>query len=206
VSDSIYSLNSLSATPLTVKFCSPEPGRGKTHGAVGLGVEEANLDKNVFIVQPTQELNNRTEDEILPKHKQLVLPPHYIIHGGTVQRGERVPVAIGDHMNGGSQGGQILFGTHAVLPLLEPLPCLKDWHLIIDEIPQIVFSVPLRIPDSHPIITRYMTDLEVHGDFYMIGKNKNLLGLAENKEFEMEPGLFVTISWPILPSLMCSRG
>jgi hypothetical protein len=170
---------------VVIKYCSGAPGRGKTHALIALAVELANEGKNILIMMPTKELIDKTVKEELSKHGPL--PPYVELHGGTI-KGERVPVAIADYMRetsrAGNPSGQIVFITHAALPLLELLPCLKDWHLLIDEELQIVCAPSHNIPDSHRVLTKRLRLKRGNKYFGRVLKNEGLKVLAKNEDEE----------------------
>ena len=95
--------------------------------------ELARAGERVLVLQPTKELIDKTvREELLSATKP---PRHHVYHGGNVSGS--VAGAIIRHFKETDPEGQIVFATHAVLPLVPHWANKNDWHvdaMTMDEI------------------------------------------------------------------------
>lgn len=126
-------------------------GAGKTRALARYADRSARRGLKVLIVQPTQHLIDKTLAEEL-----LSLDPTYscrAIHGGTIFNDTSVVAEIVQHFGAAEPGrGEVLFITHAALMRVPYLHRKADWHLIMDEVPQVDVFEELRLPDTRDLI------------------------------------------------------
>src|SRR5215204_1410543 len=100
---------------MTIDYNSASCGSGKTHQIVQWACKMARSGRRVFIAQPTKDLIDKTareELEIIPDH-----PAYRVFHGDTVGA-KSIAKRLIDYLKDPEQGGQIIFITHALLPLV----------------------------------------------------------------------------------------
>ena len=110
----------------------------------------ARSGRRVFIAQPTKELIDKTvreELETIPDH-----PAYRVFHGDTVGA-KSIAKRLIDYLKDPEEGGQIIFITHALLPLVRFWPNKGDWDLLVDEEPQVIRYKSHRVPETHGLIT-----------------------------------------------------
>lgn len=132
---------------MTIHYFDALAGAGKTRALARHGDRLALRGLKVLIVQPTQHLIDRTlADELRP------LDPTYpcrAIHGGTMPRGASVAGAIVAHFKEVEPNqGEILLITHAALMRVPYLHRKADWHLVMDEVPQVDVFEDLPLPET----------------------------------------------------------
>ena len=136
-----------------VTYCSAPCGSGKTHQIVQRACKMARSGRRVFIAQPTKELIDKTvreELEIIPDH-----PAYRVFHGDTVGA-KSIAKRLIDYLKDPEEGGQIIFITHALLPLVRFWPNKGDWDLLVDEEPQVIRYKSHRVPETHGLITEFL--------------------------------------------------
>ncbi len=80
-------------------------------------------------------------------------------------------------------GGHIVFATHQVLPFIRFWANRSHWHVLIDEVPQIVKSGCFRIPYTHSLITDHL-GLQLHDSIYSrltVSDMAAMTNIAQNK-------------------------
>jgi len=122
-------------------------GSWKTSVAVQYAQNLARLGKKVLFVQPSIFLIKQTLDDLATRTPDVRFRA---IHGET---SDRVIADIIDHSKHTPQDGEILFITHSALMLLPYFHRPRDWHLIMDEIPQADWCAEFNIPHTHRLIT-----------------------------------------------------
>lgn len=141
---------------VTIYYFDALAGAGKTRALARHADRLARRSLKVVIVQPTMHLIDKTlADELLP------LDPTYAccaIHGGTVFRGASVVGTIVAHFQEAEPGqGEVLLITHAALMRAPYLHRKGDWHLIMDEVPQVDVFEELPLPDTGHLILPHLS-------------------------------------------------
>lgn len=131
-------------------------GAGKTRALARHADRCARRGFKVLIVQPTRHLIDKTlADELLP------LDPPYpcrAIHGDTVIGPTSVVGEIVQHFWGAEANrGEVLFITHAALMRASYLHRKAEWHVIMDEVPQVDVFEELCLPDTGHLILPHLT-------------------------------------------------
>jgi hypothetical protein len=135
----------------SISFASSPSGSGKTRELVRRGVELARNDQRVIIAQPTKALIDRTvANELLPICGKI---PYKVFNEDSVARGTSVAREIVDYLNNAEPVGQIIFITHQVLAYLPHIANKSDWHVLVDEDPQVLRHYSHHVPETHSIIT-----------------------------------------------------
>jgi superfamily II DNA or RNA helicase len=130
-------------------------GAGKTYALVRRADRLARRKHKVLFVQPTKHLIDKTiADELEP------LGPSYPvrrIHGDANPSGSVVGDIVAHFQTTPRHQGEVLFITHAALFRLSYIHRQCDWVLIMDEVPQVDVFEELNLPDTHHLITPYLT-------------------------------------------------
>jgi superfamily II DNA or RNA helicase len=130
-------------------------GAGKTYALARYADRLAQRDQKVLFIQPTKHLINKTiEDELLK------LEPKYrlrAIHGDEALRTGSVIGDLVAHFQCTPPGGEVLFATHAAFMLVPYIQNRGDWVLIVDEVPQVDVFKELTLPNTHHLITPFLT-------------------------------------------------
>src|SRR3954466_8195647 len=138
---------------MTINYNSAPCGSGKTHQIVQRACKMARSGRRVFIAQPTKDLIDKTvreELEIIPDH-----PVYRVFHGDTVGA-KSIAKRLIDYLKDPEEGGQIIFITHALLPLVRFWPNKGDWDLLVDEESQVIRYKSHRVPETHGLITEFL--------------------------------------------------
>jgi len=138
---------------MTINYNSAPCGSGKTHQIVQRACKMARRGRRVFIAQPTKDLIDKTareELEIIPGH-----PAYRVFHGDTVGA-KSIAKRLIDYLKDPKEGGQIIFITHALLPLVRFWPNKGDWDLLVDEELQVIRYKSHRVPETHGLITEFL--------------------------------------------------
>ena len=105
----------------------------------------------MIIAQPTKALFDRTvANELLPICGNI---PYEVFNEDRVARGASVARKIVDYLNNAKPVGQIIFITHQVLAYLPHIANKSDWHVLVDEDPQVLRHYSHHVPETHSIIT-----------------------------------------------------
>jgi hypothetical protein len=141
---------------VTIYVFDAPAGAGKTHALARRADRLARFGQKVLFVQPTKHLITKTiADELRP------LDPTYAIraiHGGCTPNSKSVIAEIVAHFQATpADHGEIVFITHAAFLLIPYIQRKADWFLIMDEVPQVDVFEELSLPDTHHLITPFMT-------------------------------------------------
>jgi hypothetical protein len=137
---------------VSIRILNAPAGAGKTRALARRAHWLAGVSQKVLFVQPTKHLITKTiADELQP------LDPAYpvrAIHGDTALTTKSVIGDIVAHFQAAVAGrGEIVFITHAAFLLIPYIERKAEWHLIMDEVPQVDRFEELRLPDTHHLIT-----------------------------------------------------
>ncbi|WP_159351359.1 DEAD/DEAH box helicase family protein [Roseomonas harenae] len=125
-------------------------GAGKTFAISHRSIRQALAGHRVLIVQPTLELLEQTITTI-EKHcaEQGVTVRVRAIHG---ENSTSVVADIVRHMQHPEFGGEIFLITHAAHERLPFVPT-QNWHLVYDEVPQVVWCAEMNLTCHHRLLT-----------------------------------------------------
>ena len=115
---------------------------GKTTAAVEFAGRAAQVGEKFIIAQPSINLINQSIRQFQERWPNLAVRA---IHSETTNNVVR---AISDHTKA-STTGEVLFVTHAALMQSVYWHHRKDWHLIIDEAPQVFYHAEFTLPVNH---------------------------------------------------------
>jgi hypothetical protein len=129
--------------------CAP-CGSGKTHEISNRARDLAENFNKVLILQPTRDLlGNTAAKEIHPFLFK-------IFHKGTVEGS--VAKALADYIAEVPDDVQeVLLATHQVFPHIRNFANKEKWHVLIDEELQVVRYDKHEIPQTHDLITKYLS-------------------------------------------------
>ncbi|MCB4821243.1 DEAD/DEAH box helicase family protein [Roseicella aerolata] len=172
-------------------------GAGKTHGAIEHAIERARRGDKVAIVQPSRHLIQQSYIQATQ-----IAPDLLITRLDSSTNPRRVRAALIAHLNRPYPEGEILFVTHAAffgLPYWHNRPA---WHIIVDEIPNVVEDLSRRVPVSHHTLTQH---LELHGRNHVYsrigardGAEAVLRAIAENELDDESQEIFAPAASRIL--------
>jgi superfamily II DNA or RNA helicase len=138
-------------------------GAGKTHALARHADQLARQGRKVLFIQPTKHLIDKTiQDELLPLD-----PPYPLqaIHSDAGLVSDSVVGSLVAHFQTTGVGGEVLFATHAAFFRLPYIERKRDWTLIVDEVPQVDVFDERSLPDTHHLITSFLS-LEPVGPSY----------------------------------------
>jgi hypothetical protein len=161
-----------------MKFGSAPCGAGKTFSLVRKACEMVSEGKNVLLVQPTLNLIDKTKTEELDRLPNA--PVVKIFHTGTV--GAKVAHQLAEYLASPEDCPQIVMATHQVLNHLPFVTTGKDWHLLIDEAPQVHVEQSHVVPNTHPLLTN-LIQVDQHDGVYgqvAVANIEELMLLARN--------------------------
>jgi hypothetical protein len=115
---------------------------GKTTAAVEFAGRAARVGEKFIIAQPSINLINQSIRQFQERWPNLAVRA---IHSETTNNVVR---GISDHTKA-STTGEVLFVTHAALMQSVYWRHRKDWHLIIDEAPQVFYHAEFTLPVNH---------------------------------------------------------
>jgi hypothetical protein len=133
-----------------ISYSSAPCGSGKTHQIANRARDLAERFEKVIILQPTRDLLEKTAAEELDQF------PCTIFHRGTVEG--PVAKALADYVAEVPDDiREVVMATHQVLPYIKNFANKEKWHVFIDEALQVVRYDKHEIPQTHDLITRYLT-------------------------------------------------
>jgi hypothetical protein len=115
---------------------------GKTTAAVEFAGRAALAGEKFIIAQPSINLINQSIRQFQERWPNVAVRA---IHSETTNNVVR---AISDHTKA-STSGEVLFVTHAALTQFLYWHHRKDWHLIVDEAPQVFYHSEFTLPVNH---------------------------------------------------------
>lgn len=140
---------------MTIYYFDALAGAGKTRALARHADRLARRGRKALIVQPTMHLIDKTlSDELLSLNPAY---PCRAIHSGTVLRGASAVGAIVAHFQDAEPSqGEVLLISHAALMRVPYLHRKADWHLIMDEVPQVDVFEDLPLPDTGHLILPHL--------------------------------------------------
>jgi hypothetical protein len=120
-------------------------GSGKTTAAIEYAGYAAMAGEKIAIAQPSI----RLIDESIKRFRKRW--PDVAVRAVHSDLCPNVAGTVSEHTRA-SSGGEVLFITHATLMQAPFWDRRKDWHLIVDEAPQITYNCELVLPDNHSVV------------------------------------------------------
>jgi superfamily II DNA or RNA helicase len=145
---------------MTIQYVNALAGAGKTYALARHAHRLAGRGAKILFVQPTKTLIDHTI-----AHELEPLVPGYpfrAIHGDV---SSDVVEEIMQHAKDAGQGGEILFITHAAFFKLPFFQNAGNWHVLMDECPQVVEHRELTLTDTHELLTT-LVDMEPFDALY----------------------------------------
>ena len=128
---------------MTTYFSVSAPlGSGKTTAAIEFAGYAAQAGEKIVIAQPSLKLINQSIQQFRERWPDL---DARAIHSETT---DNVAREITSHAKL-SSSGEVLFVTHAALMQCPYWDRRTDWHLVIDEAPQVFYHVEFTLPDEY---------------------------------------------------------
>ncbi|MBD8699265.1 DEAD/DEAH box helicase family protein [Sphingomonas sp. CFBP 13714] len=170
-------------------YYQPGPaGSGKTYQLSHWAVEKTLAHEKVLIAQPTKELIRETIRAIRAINPDIAVKQ---ITGTTTT--SRVTHQIVQHMAAAApHAGEILIISHDALKRL-PTGMRKFWHLVCDEIPNVLEHIDLYIAKTHRHITDHMDASQDIADDLIglrIGNRAGLEAVQANSSKDQNIGTF----------------
>jgi hypothetical protein len=141
---------------MPIRYFNALAGAGKTRALARYADQLARRGTKVLFVQPTKHLIEKTiTDELQP------LQPAYpvrAIHSDTALETNSVVGDIVNHFRTSDRNrGEVLFITHAAFFKVPYFERKADWVLLMDEAPQVDEFKEYPLPETHHLITPYLT-------------------------------------------------
>ena len=158
---------------------------GKTTAAVEFAGRAAQVGEKFIIAQPSINLINQSIRQFQERWPNVAVRA---IHSETTNNVVR---AISDHTKA-STTGEVLFVTHAALMQSVYWHHRKDWHLIIDEAPQVFYHAEFTLPVNHDDLLPAL-EIEPHNVRYsrlVPGDAALLEDIATNRRGDQVHALF----------------
>jgi hypothetical protein len=160
-------------------------GSGKTTAAIGFAAYGAQAGEKIVIAQPSIRLIDQSLQQFRETRPNLAVRS---IHGESCQNVAR---GITEHTTS-SSGGEVLFITHTALMQCPHWDRRKEWHLIIDEAPQVFWHMEYALPANYGVLLPALST-EPYNIRYsqLVPGNMGLLEeIAENRGGDQVYGLF----------------
>jgi hypothetical protein len=138
---------------MIIRYFDALAGAGKTRALARYADRLARHGHKVLFVQPTMHLIDKTiVEELQPLDHQY---PVRAIHGNETNS---VVGDIVEHTRSTPRDkGEILFITHAAFFRVPYFEQKRDWVLLMDEAPQVDMFEEFTLPETHHLITPYLT-------------------------------------------------
>lgn len=167
-------------TAITIRSVDSPAAAGKTHALGRYGVKLAARGAMVVIAQPSLVLIEQTLADLTAEARRIgrTVPIRAITSKDTTN----VTRDLVEYLRT-ADGGQILLVTHAALMACPYWHRRQDWHLFVDEIPQVVWAQERTLPATHDLITAAIA-AEPYDAAYarIVAKNRaRLEQIAENR-------------------------
>ncbi|WP_187387899.1 hypothetical protein [Bradyrhizobium sp.] len=109
-------------------------------------------------------------------------PPVKVFHGDTV--GANVAHQLAEYLAAPEDRPQVVMATHQALPRIPFLSNAANWHLLIDEVPQIDREQAHIVPSTHPLLTDHIQVAQHDGVYgqVMLSTPEALKTLARNPD------------------------
>jgi hypothetical protein len=122
-------------------------GSGKTTAALDYSGRQGLAGQKVVIAQPSINLIKQSVEQFRERWPKVPARP---IHSECGTAGN-VAKALADHTKEASNG-EVLFITHSALMQCQYWDRRSEWHLIMDEAPQVFFSSEITLPKNYNIL------------------------------------------------------
>jgi hypothetical protein len=166
---------------LKIHYCSAPCGSGKTYQIIERASQLAAREDFVVVLQPTRELIDKTVEQKLRTREN---PPAHLKFYTDNDCSKSVSGQLTEHFKSPLDRGHIVFATHQVLPFIPFWANKSDWHVVIDEEPQVVKHNCFNLPKTHGLITD-LIDLEPQDSIYsriVVTDRSQLSEIARNKD------------------------
>ena len=162
-------------------------GSGKTSVALDYAGQQAMDGQKIVIVQPSINLIEQSLDIF---RKRSLDVPVQAIHSECGSAG-KVGKAITAHTRQSSDG-QVLFITHSALMACPYWDRRSEWHLIIDEAPQVFFSTEMTLPATYKVLfpALRIEPINIRYSNLKPGDTSLLEEIAVNRNHDQVYGLF----------------
>jgi hypothetical protein len=172
----IYPINS---TKSAIKYISAPCASGKTHEIVNIAAELVRDGNRVIIIQATIRLIEQTiRNEVEQYHPDIL---YTAIHSENVER-KPVGVAIAEHLKCDPGCGELVFITHQALSLVPYWTRKRDIHLFIDEALEVNKFYPIRMPETHPLLTEHIEIHQAHPIYGQVVAGAKVEKMARNRK------------------------
>jgi hypothetical protein len=171
---------------MTEYYCVSAPlGSGKTTAAIEYTGFLAKAGDKFVIAQPSINLINQSTNQFRERWPNVSVRA---IHSETT---DNVAREIAYHTKGSSTG-EVLFITHTALVQLPYWDRRSDWHLIIDEAPQVCYHTEFTLPVHHDVLLPALSIVPYNARYSRLfpGNVALLDDIAENKCGDQVRALF----------------
>lgn len=133
---------------------SAPAGSGKTYAAISHAIQLAQNNQKVVIAQPSIQLIDQTEADILARNSGVQVTK--IVSPSGSYNSQPVTARILDHMKDADPAkGEVLLISQQVLGRL-PNTYRQFWHIIVDEVPGAFKAHEMNIAKSHSFMTAHL--------------------------------------------------
>ena len=167
-------------------YCVSAPaGSGKTYSAIRHAVDKARLGEKVIIAQPSKQCIAEWHPKTKEYADQSTSNPVPVFrYDGDVCGAGQTLSSILEHMEAPTNGGEVMFITHAALLSITDWPDPGKWHLIVDEIPAPDKFFNMHLPVNHGFLTDAIVWKDHSSDNLRVyGKNGDLLRRYAKNEY-----------------------
>ena len=148
---------------LLINYCSAVAGAGKTHTLVDLASRLVDEGQNVLIVQPTKALIDETASKFDGVHC-------VVLHGDTVPH-ETIKKLMHSFIDPYPEA-HVVLTTWSAFEQVSYINRAEDWHIFIDEIPQVHVYENLKAKRTHTLLTDHIRTIS-EGPTYSLVISEN---------------------------------
>ena len=135
---------------MTFYYCDAPAGAGKTYALKKVAIKKVEQGKNVLIVQPTKDLIDETVSSLSGSGVYC-----HVIHSDHSDRS--VIADITNYLKKPYHEPHILLITWSAFEQIPYVNRREDWHLFVDEVPQVNLHEPFNASISHRILTDHVS-------------------------------------------------
>lgn len=135
-----------------IRYASAPCGAGKTFQLVKRAHKLVQEGSNALLIQPTKLLIEKTR--VQEFGRLFEPPPVKVFHGDTV--GANVAHQLAEYLADPEDRSHVVMATHQALPRIPFLANASNWHLLIDEVPQVDREHAHIVPSTHPLLTDHI--------------------------------------------------
>ena len=184
-----------SPTPgIAIRYINAPAGAGKTEVLANLAAARAKEGSKVLLVQRTIDLIEKT------RQRKAFAPENGVRHRAITSDDTSAVLATINHEIDHAPDGVVLFITHRAFRLLKREGLARGWHLIVDEILDVISAFEEFLPETHHELTNHIKAVEspVEGFSYLVPSDiSRVRAIARNERGDKAWSLLADIANPI---------